>query len=262
MEVMLAQTIRSEIVAGRLLRNSNPGSVQAASYDLRIGTIFKEGQIINGLQQGGVTSVVLKPGGVLSMFTLEEVVLTADVLATVFPINSQSSRGLLVLNPGHVDPGYDGPITVKVLNISKSDMIIKLGQPIFTAIFERMTMSTTEPYPASTKSRATREIEFAERDINVSPGSLVKLVGEPNMLVIEKMIQSHWTSRVSVFLALGAFVFAVIAAMPVFREAADKIRPSTSGQKASDDDLAPVGKSSAKQGVAIKPKAPASGGKN
>ncbi|MDO9405338.1 MAG: hypothetical protein Q7T87_14995 [Polaromonas sp.] len=228
MGILPFQTIQAEIAAGRLVRSGVVERIQPSSYDLRIGTIFKDGQIINGEVIGGVTSIVLKPGGVLSMFTLEELVLPPDILATVFPINSQSSRGLLVLNPGHVDPGYDGPITVKVLNISKSEMMIKLGQPIFTAIFERLETATSQPYSVIKKDRTTREIEFAEKDMNVSPGSLVKLVGEPNTLEIEKMIRSHWASRWSIFLTAGALIFAVIAALPVFKDAAQKTKVTSS----------------------------------
>lgn len=203
-----------------------PENVQACSYDLRIGTIFKDGEAIVGDEGGTNKHVVLKAGDVLSMFTLEELALPPDICATVFPINSQSSRGLLVLNPGHVDPGYDGPITVKVLSISKSEMIIKRGEPIFTVIFDRLEAATSKPYPGNGKSRSKRELEFAEQDLNVSPSSLVKLVGEPNSLFVDQMIRSHWMSKWSTILSAGALIFAVIAALPVFKDAADKVRPT------------------------------------
>jgi deoxycytidine triphosphate deaminase len=239
MSVLPAQEIAAEIAQGRLVRNSSPSNLQACSYDLRIGTIFKDGQAINGAHANAGMNVVLKPGDVLSMFTLEELVLPANICATVFPINSQSSRGLLVLNPGHVDPGYDGPITVKVLNISKSEMIIRIGEPIFTVIFDMLTVVTNRPYPVNAKTRGTREIEFAERDMNVSPVSLVKLIGEPNALEIDRMIRSHWMAKWSLILTAGALIFAVIAAMPVFREAVEKVRSPATVTNGRDPGTAP-----------------------
>lgn len=219
MSILPAQIIRTEIDAGRLIRNADPGFVQSCSYDLRIGSIFQNGKCINHHNAGSSDQVELKPGGVISMFTHEELILPADVCATVFPLNSQSSRGLLVLNPGHVDAGYEGPITVKLLNISKHEKILKLGEPIFTAIFDRLEAPTAVPYKNSQLTRQQRETEFAEKDLNVSPGTLSKLVGEPNDDHVKRLIRSHWLSWVSSILAAGAFIFAIIAALPVFKDA-------------------------------------------
>jgi deoxycytidine triphosphate deaminase len=219
MSILPAQTIRSEIAAGRLVKNGDPASVQSCSYDLRIGTIFQNGKSINRQNAGSADQVELKPGGVISMFTHEELVLPADICATVFPLNSQSSRGILVLNPGHVDAGFSGAITVKLLNISKHEKIIKLGEPIFTAIFDRLEQATMEPYANAPATRTQRETAFAENDLNVSPATLSKLIGEPNDEHVNKLIRGHWISWTSLALTAGAFVFAVIAALPVFKEA-------------------------------------------
>lgn len=219
MSIVPAQTIKSEIAVGRLIQGADAELVQSCSYDLRIGTIFQNGRTISQKGSSSVDQVELKPGGIISMFTLEELNLPADVCATVFPLNSQSSRGLLVLNPGHVDAGYKGAITVKLLNISKHEKILKCGEPIFTVIFDRLEEATSVPYPNRQTNRPQRETEFAENDLNVSPGTLAKLVGEPNDEHVEKLIRNHWMSWVSLALTLGAFVFAVIAALPVFKDA-------------------------------------------
>jgi deoxycytidine triphosphate deaminase len=232
MSILPAQTIRAEIAAGRLVRNADAACVQSCSYDLRIGSIFQDGRCLNEQNAGAIDQVELKPGGVISMFTHEELMLPTDVCATVFPLNSQSSRGLLVLNPGHVDAGFSGAITVKLLNISKHAKILKLKEPIFTAIFDRLEHATSEPYGNASTTRVQRETAFAENDLNVSPGTLSKLVGEPNDEQINKLIRSHWLSWVTLALTAGAFVFAVIAALPVFKDA--RSSPSHAGQLSTD----------------------------
>lgn len=218
MPILPAQKIDQEISAGRLILNASALNIEACSYDLRIGTVFKDGQAISS-SASGLQSFVLRPGEMLSMFTLEDISLPDNICATVFPINSQSSKGLLVLNPGHIDPGYKGPISVRVLNISKQDMLIKHEEPIFTIVFDELLSATTKPYINSNSSRAKLEKDFAEKDINLSPGSLKKIVGEPNVLEIEKIVRTHWMSWSVFILTLLAAIFALIAAFPVFKDA-------------------------------------------
>ena len=219
MSILPARTIRAEIAAGRLIKNADPDQVQPCSYDLRIGTIFQNGKSITQPHAGAADQIELKPGGVVSMFTLEELSLPADVCATVFPLNSQSSKGLLVLNPGHVDAGFNGAITVKLLNISRHEKILKLGEPIFTAIFDRLEAPTNEPYPPATTTRVQRERAFAQNDLNESPDTLSKLVGELTDDHVNKLIRAHWYSRATLLVATVAAVFALIAAFPVFKDA-------------------------------------------
>lgn len=222
MAIIPAQIIQNELAGGRLIKNADPANIEACSYDLRIGTVFFDGQSINN-SQGNSQNHVLSPGGMLSMFTLEELHLPDNICATVFPINKQSSRGLLVLNPGHIDPGYTGPVSIRVLNISKQDMLIKHGEPIFTVVFDRLESATDRPYKNSSYSRTKLEKNFAENDLNVSPASLKKLVGEPNSLEIEKLIRNHWMSWTTLVLTAAAAVLALVAALPVFKDAKEKL---------------------------------------
>jgi deoxycytidine triphosphate deaminase len=46
-EIWAKQDIEQAIDRGQLILNSTKNCLQACSYDLRIGTIFRDGQIIN-----------------------------------------------------------------------------------------------------------------------------------------------------------------------------------------------------------------------
>src|SRR6185437_8683197 len=105
--------IANELAHKRLIIGGELSCVEACSYDMRVGTIFRDGSRISGAKG----QVILQPGDIVSLFTLEELNLPADIAATAFAINAMSSEGLLVLNPGHVDPGFRGPLTVKAINI-------------------------------------------------------------------------------------------------------------------------------------------------
>jgi deoxycytidine triphosphate deaminase len=109
-----------------------------------IGTIFREDQILRA--EGGRANerIIIEPGEIVSVLTLEELNLPGDVAATAFAINSQSREGLMVLNPGHVDPGFRGPLSVKAINLRKVPLSIAGGDKIFTVIFERKTAEECE----------------------------------------------------------------------------------------------------------------------
>lgn len=207
--------IMGEIRAGRLLKNASEDCVQTCSYDMRIGTIFEGENIIRNSQTGG-KQVVISPGEIISLFTLEDIFLPPDIAATAFAMNSWSSQGILVLNPGHVDPGYEGPLTVRVINLRATPKAIPLGIPIFTVIFERLPAEVEKPY-GKNKPRSLAELEFHATDIEQNPRTLINLIkhGDEKPLMTErdvnKLIVEHWTSKVVTAGSIIAALFAVIA---------------------------------------------------
>ncbi len=79
---------------------------ESCSYDLRIGAVFIGDKIISQHhQQNSNWNINVKPSEIVTILTLEDVNLPKDICATVFAINSLSSTGFLILNPGHIDPG-------------------------------------------------------------------------------------------------------------------------------------------------------------
>lgn len=195
--IFAKQDIETAIDRGELILNASKECLQACSYDMRIGTIFKEGQIINEAHPQGNEQFTVKPGEVISIFTLEEISLPNNVMATAFAINSQSSRGLLVLNPGHVDPGFKGPLTVKVLNLRKAPLTISRRTRIFTVVFQSILNGTTSPY-RNNIPREQREQDFNANDVEVAARNLSELVilGKdspyPTRQEVKDIVQNHW----------------------------------------------------------------------
>jgi len=135
----------------------NIDNIQGCSYDLRIGTIFYS-TIKNGIEEDAeVISIArnndkiirILPSEIVTMLTYEVVNLPDDICATVFPINKQSSKGLLILNSGHIDPGYKGPISICAINLSRETINLSLKENIFTIVFEYLT-NKTFPYKFNT----------------------------------------------------------------------------------------------------------------
>jgi deoxycytidine triphosphate deaminase len=214
-EILTYDDIVEELKKGKLITNGVVSNVEACSYDLRVGTIFREGLPITG-ERG---QAILQPGDIVSLFTLEELDLPADIAATAFAINAMSSQGILVLNPGHVDPGYKGPLTVRAINLRATSKPIDLGARIFTVVFERLAKPTTRPYPAITDKRQERENKFSEMDLAQNPRSVARLVmlGKDKPLMtgdeVDRRIRDHWSTKATLIGTLVGIILAVVATL-------------------------------------------------
>jgi deoxycytidine triphosphate deaminase len=111
--------------------------VQAASLDLTMGKIFLP-ELPSG-DLGGFTNPrrehSLKPGHTAVVETAERLNLPPDLTAIGFPPSSVSARGLLLTNPGHVDPGFAGHLSFTVINMGRDPFPLKRAEPIVTLLF-------------------------------------------------------------------------------------------------------------------------------
>ena len=202
-----------ELANKRLIVNGDAKYVEACSYDMRVGTIFSKDEIITG-EKG---QAILEPGDIISLFTLEELHLPPDIAATAFAINAMSSQGILVLNPGHIDPGYEGPLTVRAINLRATSKPIDLGTRVFTVVFERLPKATSQPYPLRSGKKETRENEFREMDLAQNPRSVGRLVmlGKDKPLMtgdeVDRRIRDHWSTKATLWGTLLGIILAVIA---------------------------------------------------
>src|SRR5579859_7198352 len=115
---------------------SRESPVQASSMELHIGDIYlpeaKEGP--DGAAQAK-TDHVLKSGETAVVMTRETLQLPAHVAAFGFPPSRVSFKGLLMTNPGHVDPGYTGLLRFTVINMSKDPFPLNRGDAIVKLLF-------------------------------------------------------------------------------------------------------------------------------
>jgi deoxycytidine triphosphate deaminase len=134
--------------------------IQPASVDLTIGDIFlpekKEGE--KGSIEWPFESYSLPSGETAIVQTKEELNLPDDLAAIGFPPSRVTSKGLLMTNPGHVDPGYKGRMRVIVINMGRESYHLQVGEMIVTLLFFRLqsaakkSFSQRNPYIQSTVS--------------------------------------------------------------------------------------------------------------
>jgi dCTP deaminase len=125
---------------GGLDRETEPytarAPIQAASVDLTIGDIFVPGK--TGEQLGSIsrprTQYNLKSGGTAVVTTREICDFPSDIGAIGFPPSRVSSQGLLMTNPGHVDPGYRGRMRFTVINMAHEPYPLRQGDRIVSLL--------------------------------------------------------------------------------------------------------------------------------
>jgi dCTP deaminase len=119
---------------------SEDSPIQASSIDLRIGKVFLPGKTgkVEGSADCPLDLHALEPGQTAIVSTLEELCLPNDIAAIGFPPSHISVTGLLMTNPGHVDPGYAGPMRFTVINMGKLDYVLRRGDSIVTVLFMKL----------------------------------------------------------------------------------------------------------------------------
>lgn len=217
MAVLSNQQIEALIHSKKLVTNfKNFNHIRACSVDLTVGTLFWDSEIIPFDEDHGPRQIKVPPGGMIGMFTAEHLDLPEDICGTAFAINKQSSGGLLVLNPGHVDPGFKGPLTVKAMNIRQVPLVIQQGDLIFTVVFSKLSERTTKPY-ANTDVR-DRERKYNQLTVENSADSLSRIieVNKDGPFVgrgeVRSMIWKHWSTILAMILSILAVLFAGAAA--------------------------------------------------
>src|SRR5260221_11534428 len=98
--------------------NARPGAANASSYDLTVAKI-----VIGGKAYDPPKAVA--PQQVVILISQEVIKIPPGHLAYAMPKNRLCNEGILCLNTGIVDPGYEGPLSTIAINFSNSDHKIR-----------------------------------------------------------------------------------------------------------------------------------------
>lgn len=120
----------------KILHRKN-ASIQPSSVDLRIGRILlpdsgggqKETQVASRWR--------LEPGNSAVIETRETITLSAQISGFGFPPAHLAAKGLLVTNPGHVDPGFAGTLRLTVINMGRNEILLEEGGEIISLLLFR-----------------------------------------------------------------------------------------------------------------------------
>lgn len=126
-------------------------AIRGCAVDLHIGGVFRPGKVKDepgSANKPHELAVVLKEGETAVIRTAESFKLDASHAAFVFPASSISIQGLLMTNPGHVDPGYVGPVHVTVINMGREPFPLQPGGRLLRCLIYRLDTPADSPWKA------------------------------------------------------------------------------------------------------------------
>jgi deoxycytidine triphosphate deaminase len=148
--------IRRRIASNDLICNARKQAdgtfdLEPASYDLMSGVVVwkdpsqkeNKGEVRKefykpGLARKDQPSITVQPGEMVFVVTHEEIQMPTDLCGTVLSRNKLAREGILALNAGHVDPGFHGPIVIRLISLRATPWVLTLGEPIFTVVFHTL----------------------------------------------------------------------------------------------------------------------------
>lgn len=143
-------TIRKLIESGELeIDPFDPEMIQPCSIDLKLGHFA--GDPIYIKRAGGLggtwTNDLICPGQFALGSTLERIKLPNNIAATVSGKSTWGRKGVAVhITAGHIDPGWNGQITLEFFNHSDRDVEIKSGVAICQLLFTYLDLPAEKPY--------------------------------------------------------------------------------------------------------------------
>jgi dCTP deaminase len=133
--------------------------VQPASLDLHVGEIFlppprRQGVLRSLFSQEsrasprGRVEYDLKQGETAFIRTREKIKLSSSISAFGFPPTEVSTAGVLMTNPGHVDPGYEGFLHFTIVNMGREPFVLRAGHRVVTLLFVKLANVAASDYAA------------------------------------------------------------------------------------------------------------------
>ena len=263
MGILTTHEIALRLGEGGLIRNprckkDGGFDIEVDSYDLAAGTAVWKQPAENG-EQGEVKTLKLlaenpekdpptltvRPGQMIFVVTREDVLMPADVCGTVYSRNSLALKGILALNAGHVDPGYEGPIAIRLINLRATPWTLTLGEPIFTITFQTLEtaidVASTSPRVISQNDMILRVRDTADAALSNALYDLyalnvdkrldqfrISILEEIRKERDEQWVRRHeiwsvllrqlWSKLIAVILAISVVAAAVFGGIIVFRE--------------------------------------------
>jgi dCTP deaminase len=140
--LLVDTALRTKILAGDLVLGISAADVNTyvhgCAVELHIGDVFipgsKEGRLGSTTAPRRNLPHCLHEGETAVISTLETFKLDDMHTAVVFPVSSVSFKGLLMTNPGHVDPGFTGALHVTVINMGSKPYPLEPGGRFLRAL--------------------------------------------------------------------------------------------------------------------------------
>ena len=189
-------------------------SLQPASYDLRVGNsaFASTSKQLVDLRHRGV--LVIEPGEFVVAETLEKVELDNQTAGQLGLRSEYARRGLLLLSGPQIDPGFNGLLVVRLINLAPTTVALPYKAPFLTAQFFRLSEPVEKPYEGPRQGQqgiTDRDIQELTQTEALTLGGVVKTLSALAADVRElkgSIFRLSWS--IPALVAFGIAVIAVI----------------------------------------------------
>lgn len=166
----------AEAIARGCVQNHTPDGIKAASYDLRVGRVIVKGKEYS-------QPVAVAPQQMFIIVSEETVQVPPGHVGYAMPKTSLCNDGILTINTGILDPGYQGRISTTAINFDQTEYEISPGDPFLRIVFHELVgpdaATAAETYravsdPAYLRDRRQHSRNYPETFLNI-PGQVEAL---------------------------------------------------------------------------------------
>jgi dUTPase len=116
-------------IASQNLVRGGTDNPRATTYDATVGLIIQSGKALTA------DTFTLPPRGIVWVVSKERFHLPDTVTGLATLRTTWTHQGVLALNVGIIDPGWEGPLATALVNLSNSDFDISVGDSFFRVLF-------------------------------------------------------------------------------------------------------------------------------
>jgi deoxycytidine triphosphate deaminase len=192
---------RDNIKALQIIQKGTDKGYRDASYDLAVGTIITS--------QGDQPDFLwLQPQAIVRVISQETIKVPLDIVGFVTVKTSLCDEGILPLNIGIIDPGYQGLISTTLLNFGKRDFLIEPGKTFLRVTFHQFTQpKEVSPIVIDEKTYKISKIQQAQNFSN----SFLNITGIEQKIIGAKGEVKRWLTVAAIIagIVLAFFPFLV-----------------------------------------------------
>lgn len=139
--------IRAALSEGKIIIDPiSDDQIQPASIDLRLGNHWlvaepnNRANLCTKIRYKSLNNnkFILYPGNMVLATTMERVSLPLDICARLEGRSSVGRLGIFVHNAGFIDPGWNGQITLELINMGNSSVLLDTGRRIAQLVLEEL----------------------------------------------------------------------------------------------------------------------------
>lgn len=200
--------IRVAMLAGDITFGSSFGhsQIQPSSVDLTAGRIYAPDSIkrinqVTDISNLAIGICMIEAGETIVIELAEDIKIDKGFGGILMPPNSLTKNGIIMTNPGHIDPGYRGKLTVCLINMGKDTITIETKSVVATLLlFKLSSASGGYNKPPGTGVNIAQLSKLSRDFANIS---------ERSYNYIKKSIWGHLTAAMAIA-SLGVALLAIV----------------------------------------------------